>query len=66
MPPLEILVPLAIACLAFLAYVLNDLRQVEATRYLPKWGWALVSVLSIPTGGIVYLLIGRAQAHVVE
>jgi hypothetical protein len=28
-------------------------------RYLPKWGWALVCLLSIPWGGIIYLIVGR-------
>ena len=31
-------------------------------RYLPKWAWALVIVLSIPIGGVAYLLVGREPA----
>ncbi|HVL52370.1 MAG TPA: PLDc N-terminal domain-containing protein, partial [Actinomycetota bacterium] len=25
----------------------------------PKWAWAIICVVSIPLGGIVYLLAGR-------
>lgn len=53
------LVPLIVASVAWVAYCLFDLRRSEV-RHLPKWGWALIIVLSIPLGGIVYLLVGRA------
>jgi Phospholipase_D-nuclease N-terminal len=39
------------------------LRQVflaERVRFLPRWVWAVVCLISIPFGGILYLLIGRA------
>ena len=38
------------------------LRQVllaERVRFLPRWAWALVCLISIPFGGILYLLAGR-------
>lgn len=66
MPPLEVLLPLLVLAVLFLAYCLRDLQTVEATRYLPKWGWALVCVLSVPTGGLVYLAVGRAHEQHAE
>ena len=52
------IVPLAVFAIAFVGYCLFDLRRGDV-RYLPKWAWALICVLSIPVGGILYLAIGR-------
>ena len=59
-PSLAALLPLALLGLAFVGYCLYDLSRSQV-RYLPKWAWALISVVSIPFGGIVYLLIGRER-----
>jgi hypothetical protein len=58
--PIAALAPILVAVAAWIAYCLADLSRSEA-RYLPKWAWALVVILSVPMGGIVYLLIGRAR-----
>jgi hypothetical protein len=50
--------PIILLAIAFVAYCLFDLRRSDV-RYLPKWLWALVVILSVPLGGIVYLLVGR-------
>jgi hypothetical protein len=55
------LVPLVVAAAAFEVFVLVDLRRATGVQYLPKWGWALVVLLSVPAGGIVYLLVGRGN-----
>jgi len=55
------LVPLLVATAAFEVFVLVDLRRAADVRHLPKWGWALVILLSIPAGSIVYLLVGRGS-----
>lgn len=52
------LAPFVLLGIAFAGYCLYDLSRTEV-RYLPKWVWALVCVMSIPAGGIIYLLIGR-------
>jgi hypothetical protein len=56
--PIAALVPLVLAALAWIAYCLVDLSRSEV-RYLPKWAWGLFVVLSVPIGGIVYLIVGR-------
>lgn len=38
-----------------------DLYRAETVRYLPKWAWAVICVISIPVGGIVYLSMGKAR-----
>ena len=56
--PWAAVIPLVVACLAFVIFCWVDISRHDV-RYLPKWAWALISALSIPLGGILYLLIGR-------
>jgi uncharacterized membrane protein len=41
---------------ALWVYVLS--REGEV-RFLPRWVWALLCVLCVPTGAIAYLIFGR-------
>lgn len=50
--------PLVLVAVAFVAYCLWDLTRTDV-RWIPKWVWALIIVLSIPLGGIIYLALGR-------
>ncbi len=52
------LAPIVVLAVAFVAYCLWDLSR-SRVRYLPKWAWAVICVVSVPAGGIVYLLVGR-------
>jgi hypothetical protein len=54
------LVPLLLLLLAFEIWVLIDISR-RASKLLPKWAWVLITLLSVPTGGIIYLLIGRGE-----
>ena len=56
--PWAAILPVVLLALAFVVYCLVDLARSDV-RYLPKWLWAVVCVLSVPLGGIVYLLVGR-------
>jgi hypothetical protein len=41
-----------------------DLARAEHVRYLPKWGWAILCMgigLTIPFGGIAYLVFGKVR-----
>jgi hypothetical protein len=53
------LVPLALLALAFVVYCWVDIARARQVKHLPKWVWALICVVSIPVGGIVYLIVGR-------
>lgn len=55
------LAPLLLALVAFESFVLVDLRRAAEVRLLPKWAWVLVSLISIPAGGILYLFLGRVD-----
>ncbi len=58
--PLAAIIPLIVLALGFIAYCLVDLARSEV-RYLPKWAWAIICVISVPLGGVIYLLFGREQ-----
>ena len=58
--PWAALAPVIVVALAFVGYCWFDISRNDV-RYLPKWAWALICLLSVPMGGIVYLLVGRSQ-----
>lgn len=53
--------PIAVLVLAFIVYCLIDLARRPTARYLPRWTWAVICCVSIPFGGIVYLIVGRSE-----
>lgn len=53
--------PLIIVGAAFVGFCLYDIAHHDV-RYLPKWAWVIICLISIPLGGIGYLLIGRDSA----
>jgi len=57
--PAAALVPIIILAVAFEVFCLVDLVRSEEVRYLPKWAWVIICLLSVPLGGIVYLILGR-------
>ena len=42
---------------------LGQVVLAERVRFLPRWLWAIACLISIPLGGILYLLVGRAWAR---
>jgi hypothetical protein len=59
-PGLWLMVPVLPAAACFAAFCLIDLALARRVRYLPKWGWAIVCLIQIPLGGIMYLAVGKA------
>jgi hypothetical protein len=58
---------IAVAGLAvgFVVFCLADLVRAEKVRYLPRWAWAILCLgigLTIPFGGILYLVIGKDRS----
>ncbi len=54
-----LLIPLLIIMIAYILFLVYDILNNKETKFLPWWLWIIVSCLSIPFGGIIYLLIGR-------
>jgi len=50
--------PIVILLIAWVVFALYDLSRSDV-KYLPKWLWAVIIVVSIPLGGVGYFLIGR-------
>jgi hypothetical protein len=55
------LVPLVVVAVGFVVFCLFDLARAGEVRYLPKWAWAVICVMSVPLGGIIYLALGRSR-----
>jgi hypothetical protein len=58
--PWAAVAPLLLLALAFVVYCWVDIYRNDV-EYLPKWLWALIVLISIPIGGIVYLVVGRTN-----
>lgn len=53
--------PLLLIAAGFVVYCFVDLARAPSVKYFPKWAWVLICLLSVPLGGIVYLLVGRSD-----
>lgn len=53
---------LGLVVLGFVVYCLVDVVRAQSVRHLPKWLWAIICCLSVPLGGILYLIFGRPLA----
>jgi ABC-2 type transport system ATP-binding protein len=56
--PILIVALVAVAAISFDVFCLIDLYRGRV-RYLSKWGWALVILVSNPWGGLAYLIFGK-------
>jgi ABC-2 type transport system ATP-binding protein len=55
------LIPVVLVAVGFAIFCLVDVARAEEVRYLPRWAWAVISLISVPLGGIVYLIFGRRR-----
>lgn len=56
-----VLAAIAGVAVAFEVFCQVDVWRATEVRYLPKWAWAAICLVSIPLGGIVYLSVGRIR-----
>jgi hypothetical protein len=59
-----LLIPVVVLAAGFVVFCEVDLARAEEVRYLPKWGWAILCMgigLTIPFGGIAYLVFGKVR-----
>ena len=59
--PVAALVPLIVVALAYVAFCLWDLFR-SGVQPPARWWWTAAIVLSVPIGGLVWLLWGRDRA----
>jgi hypothetical protein len=55
------LAPVIAVGIAFVAYCIVDIVRAERVRHLPKWLWAIICVVSVPLGGVIYLVFGKER-----
>ena len=58
---LKLLIPLAIIGLIYLYLCARSIFGNDSTRYLPKWLWLVICLISVPLGGVIYYFIGRKE-----
>jgi hypothetical protein len=59
-----VLIPVLVLAAGFVVFCEVDLARAEEVRYLPKWVWAIFCMgigLTIPFGGIAYLVFGKVR-----
>jgi Phospholipase_D-nuclease N-terminal len=59
-----LLVPLIIVLIlaaCFAIYCEVDVIRARRVRYLPRWLWGIICLISIPLGGIIYLAVGKER-----
>ena len=59
-----VLIPVLVLAAGFVVFCEVDLARAEEVRYLPKWVLAIFCVgigLTIPFGGIAYLVFGKVR-----
>jgi hypothetical protein len=56
---MAVLIALAVAAVGFTAYCLVDLAVAADVRTLSRGVWAVICLVSMPTGGIIYLMAGK-------
>lgn len=54
------LIPVLLLVALLIGWSLIDMAR-KPVQNLPKWAWALIVLLAIPLGAIVYLIIGRTR-----
>lgn len=59
MRTLAVLLPALLSAAIFVGYCLRDLARAERVRWVPKWAWGILCVISVPLGGMLYLLLGK-------
>ena len=57
-----VLATAVVLVVAWEVFCLHNLARADRVRYLPKWAWVIVCLISIPWGGLVYsVLVGSGR-----
>ena len=59
MGTIAVLLPALLLAALFIGYCLRDLARAERVRWIPKWAWGILCVISVPLGGMLYLLLAK-------
>lgn len=56
------LIPVLILTLLLVGWSLIDIAR-RPVQHLPKWAWALLVLVAVPLGAVIYLVIGRSRGQ---
>lgn len=56
---IRIIIPLVILGTIYLGSCFYSIIKAEQVKHLPKLAWAIICMVSIPFGGILYFILGR-------
>lgn len=56
------LLPVLILAALLIGWSLIDIAR-KPVQHLPKWAWALIVLLAIPFGAVIYLIIDRTRGQ---
>lgn len=59
------LAPLLVLAAAFVVWCWVSIAR-HPVKLLPRWAWAIIVAVSVPLGGILYLLLGRDDSSPVD
>ena len=45
----------------FEGYCLVDCARAEQVRYFSQWIWAIIMLITMPLGGMLYLMYGKVR-----
>ena len=57
------LTPLLALTALLIVWSLVDIARRPSVRHLPKWAWAIITLMVTPLGAILYLVIGRENSR---
>ena len=60
-PGAVLAIPVLAVGAAFVVFCLVDLLRAAEVRWLPKWAWALIICVTIPWGGLGYLIAAKVR-----
>mgnify|MGYP007084543374 CR=1 FL=1 len=52
-----------ILLLGYAALCISEVEKAVEVRWFPKWVWLIITFISIPLGGIIFLLFGNKKAN---
>jgi hypothetical protein len=54
-------VALILVMATFEGYCLVDCARADQVRYFSQWTWAIIMLMTMPLGGMLYLMYGKVR-----
>lgn len=57
----KLFIPIIILAFIYIFFCIKSILLANKTRFFPKWVWGIICIISIPLGGILYLIFGKDE-----